>query len=149
VENIEASADDAVEVAAELRLVVGRIARRVRQAHAVGNVTLSELSVLSRLDREGSDSPGSLAELERVRPQAMAATLAALEERDLVSRRQHADDGRRAVMAVTEAGRKMLADRRSKSVQRIAAVLDADFTPAERHAMLAVLPLLDRLAERL
>ncbi|WP_323746227.1 MarR family winged helix-turn-helix transcriptional regulator [Catenulispora pinisilvae] len=137
------------ELAAELQLVVGRIARSVRQAHAVGNVALSELSVLSRLDREGPDSPGSLAESERVRPQAMAATLANLEQRGLVSRRQHAGDGRRVVIAVTDAGRALLADRRSESVQRIAAALDTEFTPAERHTMLAVLPLLDRLAERL
>ncbi|MBS2551912.1 MarR family transcriptional regulator [Catenulispora sp. NL8] len=142
-------APDAEELAAELQLVVGRISRSVRHAHAVGNVALSELSVLSRLDREGPDSPSSLAESERVRPQAMAATLANLEQRGLVSRRQHAGDGRRVVIAVTDAGRALLADRRSESVQRIAAALDTEFTPAERHAMLAVLPLLDRLAERL
>jgi DNA-binding MarR family transcriptional regulator len=148
-DEIDQPAADTEELAAELPLVVGRISRRMRQAHAVGNVTLSEMSVLSRLDREGPDSPSSLAESERVRPQAMAATLAALEERGLVSRRQHPGDGRRVVMAVTDAGRTLVTDRRSDSVQRIAAVLDTEFTPAERHAILAVLPLMDRLAERL
>jgi DNA-binding MarR family transcriptional regulator len=115
----------------------------------VGDVTLSEVSVLARLSRDGADSPGSLAELERVRPQAMASTLATLEERALVRRRQDAADGRRAVMTVTDAGRKVLNDRRSESVQRLTVVLDEDFTPAERRKLLAVLPLLDRLAERL
>lgn len=142
-------ASDAQELAAELQLVVGRTARSLRQAHAVGNVALSELSVLSRLEREGPDSPGSLAEAERVRPQAMAVTLATLEERGLVSRRQHPGDGRRVVIAVTDAGRTLLVERRSESVRRIAAVLDAEFTPAERDVMLAVLPLMNRLAERL
>jgi len=52
-------------------------------------------------------------------------------------------------MAVTDAGRILLADRRSESVQRIAAVLDTEFNPAERQAILTVLPLMDRLAERL
>ncbi|WP_194909074.1 MarR family winged helix-turn-helix transcriptional regulator [Catenulispora rubra] len=142
-------AADAQELAAELQLVVGRTARSLRQAHAVGYVALSELSVLSRLEREGPDSPSSLAEAERVRPQAMAVTLATLEERGLVSRRQHPGDGRRVVIAVTDAGRTLLVDRRSESVRRIAAVLETEFTPAERDAMLAVLPLLNRLAERL
>jgi DNA-binding MarR family transcriptional regulator len=146
---IDRPAADTEELAAELRLVLGRISRRVRQAHVVGNVTLSELSVLSRLDREGPDSPGSLAESERVRPQAMAATLAALEERGLVSRRQHPGDGRRVVMAVTDAGRTLLADQRSDWVARMAAVLDTEFTAAERHTLLAALPLMDRLAEQL
>jgi DNA-binding MarR family transcriptional regulator len=148
-EDIRTPEDDAAEVAAALRLVVGRIARRVRQAHTVGELTLSEVSVLARLDREGAESPGSLAELERVRPQAMATTLAALEERGLVNRRQDAADGRRAVMSVTDAGRKVVADRRSETVGRMAAVLEEEFTPAERQKLLAVLPLLDRLAEQL
>lgn len=145
----ETAASDAERVGAALRLVVGRIARRVRQTHAVGDVTLSEVSVLARLDREGATSPGTLAEQERVRPQAMAATLAGLEERGLVRRRPHAEDGRRAVLTLTGTGRKILLDRRSESTQRLTAVLDEAFTPAERRKLLAVLPLLDRLADRL
>ncbi|MEU1624549.1 MarR family transcriptional regulator [Streptomyces sp. NPDC020096] len=149
-DEIRSTGDDAAEVAAALRLVVGRIARRVRQAKsAVGEVTLSEASVLARLDRDGPDSPGSLAELERVRPQAMASTLAALEGRGLVSRRQDPADGRRAVMTVTDAGRKVMADRRSESVRLLTAALEREFTPDERRQLLSALPLLDRLAERL
>ena len=98
---------------------------------------------------EGADSPGSLAELEHVRPQAMAATLAALEERGLVARGQDAFDGRRAVMTITGPGRALLRERRSESEQLLAKVLDAEFSPAERRRLAAVLPLLDRLAERL
>ncbi|MEU8984001.1 MarR family transcriptional regulator [Streptomyces sp. NPDC048309] len=142
-------ADDPADVAEALRLAVGRIARRMRQAHAVGDLTLSERSVLARLDLDGAESPGVLAELERVRPQAMATTLASLEERGLVSRRPDPADRRRAVMTLTDAGRKVLADRRSESVQNLAAVLEGDFTPAEREKLLELLPLLDRLAERL
>lgn len=146
---IETAASDAERVGAALRLVVGRIARRVRQTHAVGDVTLSEVSVLARLDREGATSPGALAEQERVRPQAMAATLAGLEERGLIRRRPHADDGRRAVLTLTAAGRKILLDRRSETTHRLTTVLDEAFTAAERRKLLAVLPLLDRLADRL
>ena len=76
-------------------------------------------------------------------------TSAGLEERGLVRRRSDVDDGRRALLTVTAAGRKVLLDRRSESTGRLAAVLDAEFTAAERRRLLAVLPLLDRLAERL
>ncbi|NLU73838.1 MarR family transcriptional regulator [Streptomyces sp. HNM0575] len=140
---------DAAEVAAALRLVVGRIARRVRQAHSVGELTLSEVSVLARLDRDGAASPGSLAELERVRPQAVASTLAALEERGLVVRRQDAADGRRAAMSVTESGRGLLADRRSESVRLLTDAIEEELTPSERRTLHSVLPLLERLAEQL
>jgi DNA-binding MarR family transcriptional regulator len=144
------SADDAAEIAAALQLIVGRIARKMRAAkNAVGDLALSESSVLARLDRDGPASPGSLAEQEGVRPQAMAATLAALEERGLVSRGPDATDGRRAVMAITDAGGKMAADRRSVSVQRVAAAIEQEFSPAGQRELLAMLTLLGRLAKRL
>ncbi|MCA1218562.1 MarR family winged helix-turn-helix transcriptional regulator [Streptomyces sp. 8L] len=143
------ASDDVAQTGAALRLAVARIGRRLRQTHAVGDVTLSGASVLARLSRDGADSPGSLAELERVRPQAMAATLASLEERGLVRRSQDEADGRRSLMTVTEEGRKVLMDRRSESVQRMTDVLGQEFTPEERGMLVAVLPLLDRLAERL
>lgn len=141
--------DDPGEVAAALKLMVGRMARKLRQSHAVGDTTLSEVSVLARLERDGPDSPGALAELERVRPQAMATTLAALEQRALVSRRPDPSDRRRVLLTVTEAGRKVIRDRRSESVQRLATALETEFSPAERRELVAALPLLERLAERL
>ncbi|MGW5662349.1 MarR family winged helix-turn-helix transcriptional regulator [Streptomyces sp. NPDC003758] len=139
---------DTARLASDLRLAVGRVTRRLRQAHAVGDVTLSGVSVLARLAADGPDSPGSLAELERVRPQAMASTLAVLEQRGLVSRAPDAEDGRRAVVAVTDEGRAVLAERRSESVQRLTVVLD-EFTAEERATLASALPLLDRLAEEL
>ncbi|MEU8935258.1 MarR family transcriptional regulator [Streptomyces sp. NPDC048409] len=139
---------DAFLLAAELRLAVGRMTRRLRQAHAVGDVSLSGVSVLARLAADGPDSPTALAEMERVRPQAMAATLAQLEQRGLIRRTPDAVDGRRSIAAVTEEGRAMLAERRSESVQRLADVL-AGFSAEERETLGAAVPLLARLAERL
>ncbi|HVW44001.1 MAG TPA: MarR family transcriptional regulator [Amycolatopsis sp.] len=140
---------EVVRAGAELRVTVGRIARRLRQTREVGDVTLSESSALARLDRQGPTSPGVLAEEERVRPQAMGTTLAALEKRGLVHRQPDEKDGRRVLMTVTAKGRKVLRDRRFQNSQRIARALQEEFTPAERRRLVAVLPLLDRLAERL
>ncbi|HEY1487006.1 MAG TPA: MarR family transcriptional regulator, partial [Micromonosporaceae bacterium] len=71
------------DVASELQVALARVIRRLRQGHIPGDLTLSESSVLSRLDRNGPASPGELAADEHVRPQAMCATLAALERRQL------------------------------------------------------------------
>jgi DNA-binding MarR family transcriptional regulator len=131
-----------------LRVVLGRIVRRLRQGHTVGELTLSEISVLSRLDRDGPTTPGALADEERVRPQAMGATLAVLEERQLVARRAHPGDGRCVVMSVTAAGQGMLVDRRCVNTQRMARAL-AEFSPAEQRRLIAAIPLLEKLAERL
>jgi DNA-binding MarR family transcriptional regulator len=143
------NAPETARPAARLRIAVGRIARRLRQAHAVGELTLAEVSVLARLERQGPAAPGALAELERVRPQAMGTTLAALEERGLVQRAPDAADGRRVVISVTAAGRELIDDRRCASTQRIDRALSEEFTNAERAQLLDALPLLERLAERL
>lgn len=140
---------EAARTAAGLKVAVGRVVRRLRQAHEVGDLTLSEMSVLSRLDREGAAAPTALAEAERVRPQAMAATLATLEQRGMVARTRDTTDGRRVVMTLTDAGRAVIHDRRSASVERMALALDSAFTPAERRQLLAVVGLLERLAEQL
>ncbi|MCX4095507.1 MarR family winged helix-turn-helix transcriptional regulator [Nocardia sp. alder85J] len=141
---------DAGATAARLRLAVGRITRKLRQAKAgASGLALSELSVLARLDREGSSSPTALAAAEGVRPQAMAVTLATLEERGLITRRPDESDGRRAVVSIGPPGRGLVADRRSQSARYLADAIEREFTAAERHVLEAALPLLDRLAERL
>jgi DNA-binding MarR family transcriptional regulator len=107
------------------------------------------VSVLARLDRDGAATPGVLAEHERVQPQAMGVTLSALERRGLDSRAADPGDGRRVLLSVTGAGRRLLIDRRSASVQRMARALAEGFDPDERRLLADVLPLLERLADRL
>jgi DNA-binding MarR family transcriptional regulator len=143
-----ASADDE-RLAADLRVSLGRIVRRLRQAHEPGELTLSELSVLSRIDRDGPATPGALATSERVRPQAMGTTLTALEQRGLVSRMPDPEDGRRVSMSLTEAGRRLLLDRRSVSTTRLTRALAENFTHEERRRLVDAVPLLDRLADSL
>jgi DNA-binding MarR family transcriptional regulator len=141
--------DAELAIAAQLRVTVGRIARRLRQRHARGELTLSEASVLARLDRDGPATPGALAEEERVRPQAMGVTVAALEQRGLVRRAADPTDGRRVLISLAPAGRRIVVDRRSANTARMAGALAEGFTPAEQRRLAAVLPLLERLADRL
>lgn len=140
---------DVTQVANELRIVLGRIVRRLRQGHEAGELTLSELSVLARLDREGSMTAGVLAEQERISPQAMTVILGVLEDRGLATRDADARDGRRARMSATTAGKRLVAGRRSRNAQRMARALDSALSPDERQQLVMAIPLLERLAERL
>jgi DNA-binding MarR family transcriptional regulator len=142
------SATDPVVVAGDLHLVVGRIARALRQAHTVGDLTHSEASTLARLDRSGPASPGNLAEEERVSPQAIATTLSGLEAKGYVERRPDPADGRRAIVSLTALGTAVRRDRRTESTRRLAAGLSA-LEDDELRRVSAVLPLLDRVAEAL
>lgn len=137
------------EVASELRIVVGRLVRRLRQLHEEGDLTLSELSVLARLDQSGPLPARLLAEQERVTPQAMSQIVGVLEDRTMITRAPDPEDGRRALLSASEAGRALLAGRRSTKARRLAMALESTLTSAEQNQLAAVLPLIDRLADGL
>jgi DNA-binding MarR family transcriptional regulator len=140
-----AIASDLDRAAGELSASLGLLVRRLRQVHVDGELTLSQTSVLVRLERDGPATPGVLAAGEQITPQSMGAILAALEERGLVSRSGDPSDGRRVVMSVTEAGRESLQGVRHEKAQRLARAIEEGLTPSEQRQVLEVIPLLQRL----
>lgn len=134
--------------AADLQLVIGRIARALRQAHTIGDLTHSEASTLARLERGGPSSPGTLADEERVSPQAMATTVAALEAKGYVVRRPDPGDRRRAIVSLTDLGTEVRLGRRTENARRLEQGLTT-LDEAERRRLAAALPLLQRVAEAL
>jgi len=138
---------DVHEVASALRVSIGLLSRRLRQMKAQGELTLPESSALARLDRGGPATSSELARLEQISPQSMGTTLAGLEARGLVERRSDPEDGRRAVLSITQAGRQLLRDRRNQSTEAMARALSVGFTSAELDQLLAAVPLLERLAQ--
>jgi DNA-binding MarR family transcriptional regulator len=134
------------ELASVLRLSVMRLARRLRHERAETALTLTQLSALSAIDRHGAMTPGELAAHERVQPPSMTRVLAVLEERGLVSRIPHPTDGRQSIVSATDAARALLReDRRRREAWLVGRL--AELTEAERAALRAVAPILDRLAQ--
>lgn len=138
---------DVQDVAAALRVSIGLLLRRLRQERVEGELTLPESSALTRLDRNGPATATALARIEQISPQSMGATLGALEARGLVERRPDPQDGRRVVLSVTEAGRKVVRNKRNARTEQLAKALSAGFTPAELTQLMAAAPLLERLAQ--
>jgi DNA-binding MarR family transcriptional regulator len=77
----------------------------------------------------------------------MGATLGALESRGLIERRADPADGRRAVLSVTDAGQRVLRDRRNARTEQLAKALSAGFSRTELRQLSAAAPLLERLAQ--
>jgi DNA-binding MarR family transcriptional regulator len=141
------SQPDINDIAGALRVSIGLLLRRLRQAQAHGELTLPESSALTRLDRGGPATASALAKLEQISPQSMGATLGGLEARGLVERRADPADGRRVVLSVTGAGRGMLRDKRNARTERLAKALSSGFSPEELRLLMAAAPLLERLAQ--
>ncbi|HEY2666510.1 MAG TPA: MarR family transcriptional regulator [Actinomycetota bacterium] len=140
---------DVEQVAGALRVSIGLLMRRLRQAQAEGELTLPETSALARLDRGGPATPSALAKLEQISPQSMGATLGGLEARGLVERRPDPEDGRQVVISATEAGLQALRNRRNARTEALAQALSNGFTRSELNELMAVAPLLERLAQSL
>ena len=82
----------AEELARTLRDALTRLNRRIRQARPVGDLTTSQLSVLTSLQLAGALTPRELADIERVQPPTMTKIVGKLEERGLVARTPHPTD---------------------------------------------------------
>jgi DNA-binding MarR family transcriptional regulator len=143
------AAPTADEVAPALRAAVGSLYRRLKQTPLDGEATLAEASTLARLERGGPATSSDLARADHISPQSMGVTVAALEERGLVERSRDPLDGRRIVLAITEAGRQVVHDKRGARTALLAAALRDGFTDAELGRLLTAAPLIQRLAEKL
>jgi DNA-binding MarR family transcriptional regulator len=135
--------------AADLRVTIGRLSRRLRARGVAGDLTMPEALVLARLERGGPATPGALAKAERVQPQSMGTTLAGLAERGLVSRSQDQEDRRRVVISLTEAGRQLIYGVQRAREEVLCRAMTEALTTAEREQVAEVLPLLERLASLL
>jgi DNA-binding MarR family transcriptional regulator len=131
-------------LASDLRVVLGRLLRRLRAEH---RFPLSQGAVLGRLDREGTSSIGALAVAERVRPQSMAQTIADLQAAGLVARRADESDRRRTLIELTALGREALAEDRLGREGWLAGAIAADLSAEERRVLARAVELLGRLAD--
>ena len=135
------------EVAAALAEGVSLLYRRLRQPLGEGGLTLPERSALGKIERGAALTAAALAKLEQISPQSMGATLAALEERGLLMRTPDPADGRRQILALTDAGRAAVHAKRAARNALISDALEQHFTPEELQQLLDVAPLLQRLGE--
>ncbi|MBI3689229.1 MAG: MarR family transcriptional regulator [Mycolicibacterium aromaticivorans] len=110
-------------------LAVMRLARQLRFRRPESPVTLSQLSALATLAKDGAMTPGMLAVRERVRPPSMTRVIASLADLGLVVRTSHPSDGRQVLVAVSDAGAALVDSERRASQEWLRnrlATLDSD-----------------------
>ncbi|KUI35097.1 MarR family transcriptional regulator [Mycobacterium sp. GA-2829] len=133
-------------LASDLSLAVVRLARQLRFRRAESPVSLSQLSALSTLAKEGAMTPGALAVRERVRPPSMTRVIASLAEMGFVARTAHPVDGRQVLVSVSQAGADLVEAEKLASqewLQQRIARLDPD----QRRTLLVAADLLSAMVE--
>ncbi|KAA3452028.1 MarR family transcriptional regulator [Mesorhizobium sp. SARCC-RB16n] len=137
----------ALALAAELRVVAGRLIRRLREQADAGDLTPSQKSVLLHLEREGPATVTVLARAQNMRPQSMGAIVSALEAAGLVNGAPDPDDGRQTMLSLTAACREMIATGRAARQDWLFRAIQASLDPKEQERLAEAVELLKRLAD--
>ena len=136
------AAVQADEVAA-LQDVSLRLMRKLRK-HSHTELTMSQISALSTVDRNGPLRVGELARREQISKSSVTRLVAKLEEMDYVERKTDPADGRSFVVGVTAHGHDLLAAARERGNEFLAHQVGR-LSENDRSAILAALPSLERL----
>jgi DNA-binding MarR family transcriptional regulator len=134
------------DLADRLRLAVTRLARRLRQQSG-NDASPTQLSALATVERRGPITLGRLAEAERVKPPTMTAAATRLVADGLLARHVDESDRRIVRVAITPAGRKLLARNRSRKTAELERRLRR-LSPEDRHTLDRAVVVLDRLLEQ-
>jgi DNA-binding MarR family transcriptional regulator len=126
--------DADARLASELALAVIRLVRQLRFRRPDSPVSLTQLSALSTLSKEGAMTLGALAVRERVRPPSMTRVIASLADLGFVARTPHPVDGRQVLVSVSDAGVHLVESERRASQEWLRGRL-ATLRPGQRETL--------------
>ncbi len=136
-------------LAADLALAIGTLVRRIRSAAPTDNADLSwsQRSVLTRLEKEGPATAAELARAEGIKPQSMGTIVAALLQMGMIERKAHPTDGRQVVIQLTVDGLERRRQAKDAKMSWLAAAV-ARLPEHEQQALLAASDVIKHLAEQ-
>ena len=134
-------------LASELRIQVCKLRRRLREEAHIADVTPSQASVLSRLERDGPATVSSLARAEGMRPQSMAATVQALGDAQLVTGSPDPLDKRQTILTLTDHCRALVKASRAAREDWLARTIEGRLSADEVALLSQAAALLKRLAD--
>src|SRR5579864_7543187 len=134
-------------LAEDLRVLVGKLRRRMREEAHIGDFTPSQVQVLGLLEREGPATVTALARAQGMRPQSMGETLSVLKAAGLVSGAPDPNDGRQTVLSLTPAFRKKIKASRAAREDWLFHAIQTRFSAAEQQQLAIGVGLLKRLID--
>lgn len=140
-------ADNASALALEMRTLIGKLKRKLRDQTGDEDLTSSQVSVLLRLENSGPATVSNLARAEAMRPQSMSAVIAPLEAAGLVSGVSDPNDGRQTLLSLTKKCRQRMQERRAAKQDWLTKAIQDKLSVQEQEKLAAALEALARLVE--
>lgn len=140
-------ADRASALALDIRTLIGKLRRKLREQTGHDDLTSSQSSVLLRLEKEGPATVSNLARAEAMRPQSMSAVIAPLEAAGLVSGAADPNDGRQTLLSLTPKCRELIRERRAAKQDWLTKTILAKLSAQEQEHLAAGLEILGQLVE--
>ncbi len=138
---------DAHALAAQLRVSIGQLRRRMREQAQPGEFSASQKAVVLRLESGGAATVTTLARAEGMRPQSMGAIVAALASAGLVRGKSDPADGRQTLWSLTSDCREWIKAGRAAREDWLYRSIQNTLTPAEQALLANALVLLERLID--
>ena len=134
-------------LAAEMRTVFRKLKLRLREHGGHSDLTPSQISVVLRLEKDGSATVSSLARAEGMRPQSMSAVVTPLQASGLVRGTPDPHDGRQTLVSLTPKCLKSIQEGRAARQDWLTARISQKLSVQEQEKVQAALALLTRLVE--
>jgi DNA-binding MarR family transcriptional regulator len=133
---------------ARLRIAVARLSRRLRPTAAAGSMTTTEVDVLVAIDRHGPLRLSDLAGFAGLNPTMLSRLIPKLETAGLMRRLVAEGDRRVCRVEITAKGKRLLERIRSERNDSLSHLL-GELDNADRQTLVAAVPVLEALAERM
>jgi DNA-binding MarR family transcriptional regulator len=140
-------ASNAQVMAGELRVLIGRLRRRLREGGQVGDFTPSQVSVVTFLEREGPATVTTLAKAEGVRPQSMGANVAALQAAGFITGEADPNDGRQTILSLTQVARDEIASGRAAREDWLYRAITTNLDERDQRQLASAIEILKRIAD--
>ncbi len=134
-------------LATEIRAVFRKIKLHLREHGGNSDLTPSQISVVLRLEKDGSATVSNLARAEGMRPQSMSAVVTPLQNWGLVRGAADPSDGRQTLMSLTPKCLKWLQEGRAARQDWLTTRIAQKLSIQEQEKLQTALELLTRLVE--
>ena len=132
-------------LAVEIRTIHRTLKLRVREHGGSKDLTLSQVSVLVRLEKDGAATVSNLARAEGMRPQSMREIVMPLQAAGFISGSPDTNDGRQTLMSLTPKCIKWIKAGRAASHDWLSGAISEKLTMPEQRRLQDALKLLRRV----